>query len=449
MTSDTKETKQRPTLEQVQEELRGTFVAIGVLLNECFYPGSGDRLIGVPLAYRGDSATPAIDLSKTEIGRYLPIYYRYAYEGKMTPGYESELDDYGENIERLVDFASMFVSDSAYFDLCLDVAGLDVATDVGHLRDMLDRLRARLSLDSGSSLSVREIALLADMSERSVRNAMTADGSNRLVASKDGIVENLEAHRWLEGRRGFVKTERRQFPESLKDCPDQLDALEIPAFVRDRLLKRFPEQPSIAAVALEAAASPSHDGAYDSYPEIIELAARVAGLPAKTIQDALQQPLRIRPEDCVGLAKLLVVDPVWFTLQVMQALFPTSMDMVLNPSHYRSDVAEVQVEGKSVDVVLTEAMIKHGYLDVPAHAKVLFPDDCFGTRATDDKGKSIELRYGDHAEATDIRVKSEQTISPRKRFTAWFQKEIAASAGDRIRVTRIAERVFELTHLPK
>lgn len=343
----------------------------------------------------------------------------------------------------------MFASDSAYFDLCLDVAGLDVETDVGHLRDMLDRLQARLSLDSGSSLSVREIALLADMSERSVRNAMTADGPNRLAASTDGTVDNLEAHRWLEGRRGFVKTERRQFPESLKDCPDQLDSLEIPAFVRDRLFKRFSEQPPIAAVGLEAAASPSHDGAYDSYPEVIELAAKVAGLPAKTIQDALQQPLRIRPEDCVGLAKLLVVDPVWFTLQVMQALFPTSMDMVLNPSHYRSDVAEVQVEGKSVDVVLTEAMIKHGYLDVPAHARVLFPDDCFGTRATDDKGKSIELRYGDHVEATDIRVKSEQTISPRKRFTAWFQKEIAASAGDRIRVTRIAERVFELTHLPK
>lgn len=448
--SDQKDTKQRPTLEQVQNELSGTFVAIGVLLNECFYRGSGDGLIGVPIAYRMDAGNSPIDLNRTKIGRYLPIYYRYAYEGKFTPGYEKEIDDNGENIELLEDFMRIFASDSSYFDLCLDVAGLEVATDLGHLQDMLARLRARLDLDRGASLSFEEIALLADMSERSVRNAASADGQNRLQVGMDGLVSNAEAHRWLQNRRGFEPTRRREFPDSLKDCPDYLDAIEIPPFVRDRIAKRFPEQMNLlATLLLETAASPSHDGAFEVYPEIIQLAAKTAGLPEKTIQDAMQQPLRIRPDDCAALAKLLVVDPVWFTLQVMRALFPTPMDMVLNPQHYRRESAELTAEDKSVEVILTESMIKHGYLDVPAHAKVLFPEDCFGSRAKDDKGQPIELRYGDHAEMTDMRVKSEQTISPRKRFSAWFQKGISAAAGDRVRVTRTAERVFVLTHLPK
>ncbi len=100
-------------------------------------------------------------------------------------------------------------------------------------------------------------------------------------------------------------------------------------------------------------------------------------------------------------------------------------------------------------MILTEAMIKHGYLDIPSYAKGMFPSDCFGGRAGNDKGSSITLKYGDMEVETDVRVKSENTISPRKRFTSWFEKGIAAKGGDRIRVTRLEDRVFEMTHLTK
>ena len=102
-----------------------------------------------------------------------------------------------------------------------------------------------------------------------------------------------------------------------------------------------------------------------------------------------------------------------------------------------------------MEIILSEAMIKHGYLDIPGHAKALFPKDCFGTRARGDTGKPVELRYGGRVEQTDIRIKSEQTVSPRKRFNAWYQKELSARAGDRIRLTRVGDRAYELTHLPK
>ena len=170
-----KEDRRRPTLGTDSEGTAGNFVAIGVLLNESFYPESGDKLIGAPLEYR-NTVLKGVDLGKTVLGRYLPIYYTYAYDGRVIPGYERDrARRIRETTGRSADFALIFRSDSAYFDLCLDVAGLDVETDVGHLQDMIDRLRARRSLDEGSSMSIGELALLADMSERSVRNALTVE----------------------------------------------------------------------------------------------------------------------------------------------------------------------------------------------------------------------------------------------------------------------------------
>lgn len=443
---DTKEIK--PNLKQVGTELKGLFAAAAVAMNECFYPKSGNRLLGVSEESSLIGAAEHVDLEKTNIGRYLPIYFAYAYDGRLIPGYEDEIQQYGENIEKLVDFVQMFPTDGSYFDLCLDVVGIDPDDDTGYLDDMLGRLKARANLDNGDSLALGEIAILADMNERSVRNALTSDGENRLTLNAKGTVDNDVAQRWLKARRGFKATERRNFPESLSECPDELDALEIPPFVANRIGKRFGKN-MFDSVALSTASSPDVDGAYVEYPEILLRAAKIAWLPPEAIQGAMQQPLRIKPEECMGLAKAIAVDPVWFTMQVMRALYPTQMDMLLNPNHYSLANDDVVLEGKSVDVILTEAMIKHGYLDLPAHAKPLFPKDCFGSRQEGDAGASVTLRYGNQEIQTDIRVKSEQTISPRKRFTAWFQKELSAAPGDRIRFSQVTDRLFELTHLPK
>lgn len=449
---EAKEVRQKPTLKQIQRELKGTFAAIGVLLNECFYRDSGSNLLGISEEHvkenRLRGAMEEVNLDKTVIGRYLPIYYTYAYEGRVIPGYENEVQNWDTNIELLSDFMHIFASDWSYFDLCLDVVGIDNQTDVGYLRDMIDRVRARNALDNGDSLDISDLAILAEMNERSVKNALTTDGHSRLVADKNGKVENTEARRWLKDRRGFIPTSKQEFPENLSETPDQLDALEIPAFVRYRIAKRF-EKNFLVNVALEMASSPTYDQAFLEYSDLISQVAEEAGLTPQTIQDAMQQPLRIKPEDCVAIAKVILVDPVWLTMQVLRALFPTPMDMVLNPSHYSSKSVSAEIEGNSVDVILSKAMIDHGYLDIPSHVKSIFPEDCFGTRKKDNTGKTVELFYGGRVEETDIRIKSENTISPRKRFNAWFQKELAAAPGDRIRITRTSERTYELTHVPK
>ena len=447
-TKDTKDAKPaRPSIKQVEDELKGLFGGIAVVMNECFYPKSGNHLLGVPEDDALWGVMDKVDLTQTNIGRYLPIYYAYAYDGRLISGYESEIEA-GANIEKLIDFAAKFCTDGSYFDLCLDVAGLDVGTDVGHLSDMLRRLQARSGLDTGIDLSIAELALLAEMSERSVKNAINAEGDNRLILNDKGTVDNAEALRWLKGRRGFKPTEKRNFPEGQSDCPEQIDGLEIPAFVRYRLELRFCTS-VLDGIELSNTASPDTDNAFVVHPEVIEKAAKSANLPERAIQAAMQQPLRILPEHCQGLAKALAVDPVWFTLQVMRALYPTQIDMLLNPRHYSAEAADLTIEGNFVDALLNEAMIKHGYLDLPAHAKTLFPADCFGSRSDVNQEGQVTLCYGGQKVSTDIRIKSEQTISPRKRFLAWLQKDLSAKPGDRIRFTRLDERVFELTYLPK
>lgn len=61
----------------------------------------------------------------------------------------------------------------------------------------------RFGLDNGSDLSLEKLALLADVDERTVRNAIS---HGDLVAHKDdGIlfIGNTSARNWLSGRRGF------------------------------------------------------------------------------------------------------------------------------------------------------------------------------------------------------------------------------------------------------
>ena len=58
-------------------------------------------------------------------------------------------------------------------------------------------------------LSLHEVAFLARMTEKAVRNATQPTAADRLVTRKEGtrtVVDSNEALRWLNGRRNFVQT---------------------------------------------------------------------------------------------------------------------------------------------------------------------------------------------------------------------------------------------------
>jgi len=91
-------------------------------------------------------------------------------------------------------------------------------TPDGLCQRVADTVYSRWKLEwdrfSGShTFTTRELALLADMTEGAVRNALADKSENGLQAipgSKNPVlVEHAEASRWLSGRRGFVSSPDR------------------------------------------------------------------------------------------------------------------------------------------------------------------------------------------------------------------------------------------------
>jgi len=109
------------------------------------------------------------------------------------------------------------------------IAGREMALPTG-LEHLLFKalVRARLDLDTHAKfkdedavpmflsgeensgyLTLKEIAVLGEMSERAVRNAAQPTAADRLQTRKEQsqtVVDSGEALRWLKGRRGFIAT---------------------------------------------------------------------------------------------------------------------------------------------------------------------------------------------------------------------------------------------------
>jgi hypothetical protein len=322
-----------PTFHQVQKEVTAYALALAVLVDECVELGAGKRMLGLGEGESLRDVLDTFDPARIRMARHLPVYYEYAYEARLPAGHAETVDPNSNLAEHLRDFAQMFGPDSGYFDLCLDVVGFDVEEETGFLADMISRWTARYDLDNGSDLSVPGLALLADMNERSVRNATSLEGEARLTLQSDQTAANVEARRWLAGRRGFRPTEGREFADDAEMSDVQLSAAEIPAFVARRLLVVS------GATQLDAWVQQGIlDGSYENaIPEYVEEAANSTGLTAKVLARAMHSPLQIAPGDCEAIARAIRVDPVWFTLQVMRALFPKPIDMILNPATYRNE----------------------------------------------------------------------------------------------------------------
>ncbi|WP_342130128.1 hypothetical protein [Hydrogenophaga sp. OTU3427] len=423
-------------LNQLESELSIFYGAIAVLLEECYATGSGMRMLGLTDEQWMARHNGSISVKDTSIGRMLPVWARYAYDGVVSAGYDlDDMNAFNDGpLERLRDLLDTLDTESAYFNECIAAArGFNEDAALGGLPDLVAKVIARWNLDMGQTLSPGELALLANMNERSVRNAMGPGGE--LKVTTNGGIDSAEALRWLSGRRGFVPTQYRNLDKTAQTLPDDLDAVELPTFVTSRL-KAFwtPESASPQTFSM-------------NYPDWIMAAARECDIPPDRLYAACRLPLDIDPRDCRSLAKVLRVEVVWFTHQVMTAMYPDQMDMLLNPSAWADDAPTPSTPLTSVTITLTDAMLANGYIDIPTSASSLFPEDCFGTRATGDTGAQVKLIFGANQADTDIRKKSEKTISPRKRFGAWLNSELGARAGDRIRIEKTGDRQYTLSHI--
>ena len=201
----------RFTKEEMFTELRTIFLfeADHLLL------GAGqemaERFIGQPLGDEREyfDRPPAdVDLSRFPIARSFDNGYEYAFR----PSLLNDLDE-------------SEVQDLMVFMLGTPKAGgtvsgaetHDFMTPDGLCQTVADAVMARWKLEWDSpgshQFTTRELALLADMTEGAVRNALADKSENRLRAipgTKNPVeVEHAEALRWLKGRRGFIASPER------------------------------------------------------------------------------------------------------------------------------------------------------------------------------------------------------------------------------------------------
>ncbi|MEP6879238.1 MAG: hypothetical protein ABI865_10355 [Nitrosospira sp.] len=414
-----------PALEQLQEAMGARILSLGAFLNislgDTEGNSPGNRALGLDTNKYGapwETELGDINVNKYRVGRMLPFLYDYAYHGKRGADGTLSWDDWdGDYDDREVFgyFLDLTEGDGVFM---IDASLSDIMA-TAQFRDMLSRADARQLLDSGEQLTISDIALLASMNEKSVSNALYAEGENCL-ASRDGEhVENSEALRWLLSRRGgFKETTITSF--SADSQPDSLTYAEISPFIQDRLKHLYPDD--------------------DEDPCLHGKAAKALGWPLERVYEVTQEVGNIRPQDCEALAKALRIEVGWFTEQVMCALFPKQMAQIMFRREFEVESSD---ESPFIEVLLKEKGIGNGYLDIPADQSGFFPEDCFGGRGSKDKGKELELRYGGTSRMTDIRRKSSITISPRIRFVSYFNT-IGAQPGDVMRIARVADRIYEL-----
>ena len=422
-----------PSLEAHQAELAERLMQLGLFINlalgDAISNCPGNRMLGLDSDYVAQPIETEIDevnVLRYRVGRILPFLYDYAYHARRTAGaidwqeWDVEADDryiFGAFLE-MTNIESV-INISAEFSYHV----------TGHLTRMLKLADARHRLDFEDEVTIADVALLADMEERSVRNCLRTEGANHLESHDGEHVVSAVALRWLLSRRTKF-TETVEVKITGEEIPASLSYAEIPGFITKRLATLFPSQ---------------EDDTDDCCrPE--DKAAKLLGWSYARVLAASQDATTIRPQDCVALAKVLRVDPAWFTEQVMCALFPKEMALIA----YRREIEEPEADEipSFIEVELSEKGIEHGYLDIPASLSAFFPADSFGGRGEHDVGAKIELRYSDQTRMSDIRVKSSIRISPRARFTSYFNG-VKARAGDVIRIAKVGERIYEMTHLPK
>ncbi len=247
--------------------------------------------------YYGIPKPDNLDVHQFPIGQDIPVYHEYAFEARMPRG--CNITNWG-NEEAFEMLEESITAQDEYS--CLKTSS--------PLYEMIQMLKARRALDNGERLSIKQIAMLARMTEKSVSNALHASGDNRLKVAaikSDTLVENHEALCWLKGRRSFRET---TFPEFDDQQPESLSHAEISKYISEIVHLQYGDEHGEDYVARAAKQLGWENG-------------------EERLFAIMKNTSAIDPTDCEALANLIKVDAAWFTEQVMRALFPRQMELSL------------------------------------------------------------------------------------------------------------------------
>ena len=417
-----------PPLEHIRRDLTAHLYGFAHIADRCVRPGSGSSILN--LAPTGQDLDfpkyDEFDLSSFPLAEGLGSVYHYAAFGEARPyGHHLSLDPDEGALGRM-QLLQTFVSNPAV-SYCLDEVTQsfdEPNAPRGGFPEMVALACARATLDEGLDLTPGQVALLANVSERTVANAMAMKGDSRLAAARDAegrmVIAAAEADHWLGGRRAFLKSVSVRGGEAM---PDVLSGQELATFISNRIHEEVSDE------GLDFGAMKSGEVRSITGQRLVKI-CRALGWSEQRAQAWLDGNVdALELDECEGIARILGVDPRWLTRQLMNVRFP-------------------DVES-ALEATLTEAGIRSGYFDIEQRfARRFFPDDSFGGRGTDELGVPVLLHVDGRLHQTDIRLKSQALVSPRKRFTGYF-KSRGAKPGDRVSITRIGEREFKLTFICK
>ena len=150
-------------------------------------------LDSMPGSFRDKIA--AIDLDRFHVARQISAAYDFALqEGDAAARTAFDEDDWND--------LAIFAAGAARCSFGGEPTPL--FDEDSALRRTLDMALARMNLRHGYSLTIRQLALLADIGETAVRTSLSADGIR--TEGKPAQVSAEVAEPWLRRRRGFVPT---------------------------------------------------------------------------------------------------------------------------------------------------------------------------------------------------------------------------------------------------
>lgn len=228
------------TKDELKQELREFMVGLARSTERVFGSGCAGALLGHPVRGAWDIEPSEALLDEAWLWQAVLTMYDYGIEGRIHPSFGAGGDvgnHYGE--------AEMFLLGPDSLKLFLEEDGVRAPTlaqrtvrtaMARHLLDGGERYITRDEDEMAGYLSFAEVALLADMDERSVRNAANPKLSDALVTKNFGrrsMIAIEDARRWLSSRKGFLPTQGTR-AEPQRPAP-QLSTLTVPYEIVSRV----------------------------------------------------------------------------------------------------------------------------------------------------------------------------------------------------------------------
>lgn len=181
--------------------------------------------------YGGDAMTwlTEIELDALPVTATMKVFFEYAVNARLPRGFI--IDD---DMHAMTDYFLEMIPRSPMIELNAETKIAGICASI------VERANARWQFDNEApTYSIRELAILARMDERSVRNAAHPKLPGPLKTFRDSEgqtrVARPDALVWLEGRRGFKKTTYFDTSGAPSIPPDGFEDLaDLCAFIRER-----------------------------------------------------------------------------------------------------------------------------------------------------------------------------------------------------------------------